>query len=167
MLIYYLQVLRIMFFGVTVEKQTQQTVINHVLGIVNKISICTDEIQNSLKVAARQNGSEHYIDDVEYIVYSNDDADIIIRWAVITPKNKLVLTGTPRINKLSLTIPLKTDARVAYLNGVLSVNEYFRCFGNNTEKQRNYCRMTTYNNEQMQIYINGFVLALYYNGRGC
>lgn len=80
------------------------------------------------------NEVEHYIDNIEYVVYSNNETDIIIRWVVITLKNKLVLTGTPRINKLSLDNPTENE-RVAYLNGVLSVNEYFRCLETTLEAE--------------------------------
>lgn len=69
---------------------------------------------------------EQHIESVEYVVYANDDTDTIIRWAVLTLNNGLVLTGTPRINSLRTDIP-DDNERVAYLNAIISVHEYFRC----------------------------------------
>ena len=100
----------------SVEKQTQQTVIvNHVkarkLGIVNKYQYKDFyKKYKKFKGSSRMtNEVEHYIDDVEYIVYSNDDSQHNHKMGCYNTK-KQVSNNTPRINKLSFRqSPLKTN----------------------------------------------------------
>jgi len=80
------------------------------------------------------NDIEKYIKDIEYVVYKNDETNTIIRWAVITLKNDLVMTGAPRLNTIT-DDDEEGNTRVAYLNALLSVNEYFRCLEKTLESE--------------------------------